>query len=238
MKTETFFLRGIPAVLYGENAGSVYVFVHGKMGCKADAEGFAEVVCPRGFQVVSIDLPGHGERTAEAERFVPWEVTPELGALADFARNRWEKISLCATSLGAYFSLLAFGDLKLEKSLFLSPILDMVRLIEDMMGWAGVTREQLRLEGEIPTSFGETLSWRYLTYAREHPITRWSCPTAILWGDRDHLTSRETAEAFAKRFGCRLTVMEDGEHWFHTQEQLAVLDAWLHREAREKEGVQ
>ena len=45
-------------------------------------------------------------------------------------------------------------------------------------------------------------------------------------GGRDHLTDRETVEAFAARNGCRLTVEEAGEHWFHTPEQLAVVDRW------------
>ena len=36
----------------------------------------------------------------------------------------------------------------------------------------------------------------------------------------------EKMQAFAARFSCRLTVEEDGEHWFHTETQLAVLQAW------------
>ena len=44
------------------------------------------------------------------------------------------------------------------------------------------------------------------------------------------MTERETIDDFARRFGGTVTVMENGEHWFHTEEQLAVLDAWLRRE--------
>ena len=112
----------------------------------------------------------------------------------------------------------------------MSPILDMEKLIRDMMGWAGVTREQLKAAGEIPTAFGETLSWKYLTYAAEKRITKWDIPTAILYAGQDHLTARKTVDDFARRFGCTVTVMEYGEHWFHTEEQLAVLDAWLQKE--------
>ena len=53
---------------------------------------------------------------------------------------------------------------------------------------------------------------------------------AILYAGKDHLTAREAVDDFARRFGCTVTVMENGEHWFHTEEQLAVLDAWLRRE--------
>ena len=227
MKEIHITVQEIPAVLYGDSSEKLFLYIHGKMGCKEEASHFAEIVCPKGYQVLSMDLPGYGERTGEMERFVPWEVVPELQAVYGLARQHWQKISLYANSIGAYFSLLALREAKLEKSLFVAPILDMEKLIRDMMGWAGVTREQLNAAGEIPTAFGETLSWKYLTYATENRITKWNSPTAILYAGQDHLTSRQTVDDFAQRFGCTVTVKENGEHWFHTEEQLAVLDAWL-----------
>ena len=230
MKEERCIIQGMPAILYGDSSEKLFLYIHGKMGSKEEAAHLAEIVYPMGYQVLSIDLPGHGERTGEMERFVPWEVVPELQAVYANTQKRWKKISLYANSIGAYFSLLALRDAKLEKSLFVSPILDMEKLIRDMMGWAGVTQEQLKEAGEIPTAFGETLSWNYLTYAAEHRITEWDSPTAILYAGEDHLTSRQTVDDFAQRFGCTVTVMENGEHWFHTEEQMAVLDAWLQQE--------
>ena len=228
--TTQFMVHHIPVVLHGDSSEKLVLYIHGKMGRKEEAARIAEIVCPKGYQVLGIDLPGHGERTGEMERFVPWKVVPELQAVYANTQKRWKKISLYANSIGAYFSLLALRDAKLEKSLFVSPILDMEKLIRDMMCWAGVTQEQLKEAGEIPTAFGETLSWSYLTYAAEHRITEWDSPTAILYAGHDHLTARETVDDFAKRFGCTVTVMENGEHWFHSEEQLAVLDAWLRKE--------
>lgn len=57
-------------------------------------------------------------------------------------------------------------------------------------------------------------------------MENWRCPTAVLYAGQDNLTSRETADAFVKARHAALTVMEDGEHWFHTPEQLKVLTAW------------
>ena len=230
MKEDRMTIQDIPSVLYGDSSENLFLYIHGKMGCKEEAARFAELVCPEGYQVLSIDLPGHGERTGEMERFVPWEVVPELQAVYANTQKRWKRIRLYANSIGAYFSLLALRDAKLEKSLFVSPILNMEKLIRDMMGWSGVTQEQLKKAGEIPTPFGETLSWKYLTYAAEHRIEKWDCPTAILYAGQDHLTTRETVDGFAQRFNCKVTVMENGEHWFHTEQQLAVLDAWLRKE--------
>ena len=113
-----------------------------------------------------------------------------------------------------------------DRAYFISPIVDMERLITDMMGWAGVTESELKEKGEIPTPFGEDLSWEYLCYVKDHPI-KWSVPTDILYGDKDELTGIDVVTAFAKAHGARLTVMHDGEHWFHTDEQLLFLDNWI-----------
>ena len=228
MKTTSLTLPGreIPLLLYGEPSDRVWLYIHGKLGCKEEAEPFSELACARGAQVLAMDLPRHGVRRNSIQDFVPWDAVPEVAALLAWARDRWPQVSLRAVSLGAWFSLLACGGGTLDQALLVSPVLDMEQLITAMMGWAGVTAAQLEAAGELPTDFGETLSWRYLQYARAHPVTRWEVPTAILYGGRDHLTSRETVTAFARRFGCRLTVLEEGEHWLHTPSELAALRGW------------
>ena len=95
----------------------------------------------------------------------------------------------------------------------------MEKLICDMMNRANVTVDELRARGEIPTEFGETLSWDYLCYVRTNPIV-WSVPSRILYGEHDNLTSFETISDVAQRIGAPLTVMKGGEHWFHTEEQM------------------
>ena len=61
----------------------------------------------------------------------------------------------------------------------------MEKLIGSMMTWANVTERELAERSEIPTNFGETLSWRYLCYVRERPVS-WHVPTRILYGEHDH----------------------------------------------------
>lgn len=226
MKKEYFNIQGIPAILLGEHSKSLYLFIHGQGGCKEEAEPFAEIAGTYGWQVLGIDLPEHGERREERNSFDPWHVVPELLTVMNHAKSRWDRIAIRANSIGAWFSMLSFADDDLEKCLFVSPILDMHKLIQNMMLWAGVSEDQLRLEQTIPTSFGQTLSWEYLTYVKEHPITNWDIPTEILYGDKDNLTEYSIVEDFTRNFRCRLTVMENGEHWFHTPEQLKVLDKW------------
>ena len=227
MKIEELRFGEIPGLLYTVQADRAFLFVHGKGGNKEEAALLAEMACEKGWDVVGIDLPGFGQRTAEAERFVPWEAGPELREVYAELKTRYSAVALFANSIGAYFSLLALGDKALERALFVSPVTNMERLILRMMEWAAVTPEQLEKEREIPTAFGETLSWKYLYYVREHPVTHWAVPTRILYAGRDALVERETIEDFIRQSGAELTVMEEGEHWFHTEEQLAVLRQWI-----------
>lgn len=225
MKTQKLEISGIPALLYGKESRKVYLYVHGKMGCKEEALPFAELACPAGYQVLAVDLPEHGERRESSEKLLPWVTVPELKAVYSYAAERWKKVSLRATSIGAWFSMLALQEKALRRALFVSPIVDMEDLIGRMMQQANVTEEQLQAAGEIPTTFGETLSWPYLCWVREHPL-RWRTPTQVLYGEADELTSYAVLDRFKRATGAQLTLLADGEHWFHTETQLAVLQVW------------
>lgn len=225
MKKQATTVAGIPAVLYGERSRSVYLYVHGKQGCKEEAERFACTAGEQGWQVLAIDLPEHGTRQNSPEKLVPWVVVPELQAVYARMKPVWKTIALYGVSIGAWFSMQALQDNTPQKALFVSPVVDMEALITSMMQGAGVTEAQLQEAGEIPTAFGETLSWEYLTWVREHPL-HWHAWTQVLYGDQDNLTSRTTLERFRQQSGAHLTIVEGGEHWFHTETQMAILQTW------------
>lgn len=227
MKQERLRIENIPAVLWGERADDVYLCVHGRMADKEEARGFVERAALKNYQTISFDLPGHGDRKNEDCPCTVWNAVRDLEAIGMYAQQGWRSVSLFGVSLGAYFSLLAYKDTPLKKCLFLSPVLDMERLIRNMMTYFGASEEMLKEEREIPTPMGETLSWDYYCYVRENPIERWNTPTAILYGSEDELVERETVERFTGLFGCNLTVLKGSRHWFHTEHQLAFLDEWL-----------
>jgi len=226
MEKRNFQIHGIPAIIWGNTSNKLYLYLHGQGGNKEEAEAFANIAGHYSWQVLSIDLPEHGERKNETNSFDPWHVVPELTSVIEYAKCQWVHISLLANSIGAWFSMLSFENEQLEKSLFVSPILDMRQLISNMILWANVSEKQLEQELIIPTSFGQTLSWEYLIYAQRHPITRWKVPTKILYGRNDTLTECHIVEKFARNFNCDLTIMENGEHWFHTPEQLDFFYSW------------
>lgn len=226
MLCEKVPLGGIPAIVWGAPAEKAYIHVHGKMSNKEEAREFAEVACSRGYQVVSFDLPEHGERSDPEYKCDVWNGVRDLAIIHEQARGRWVDLSLFACSLGAWFSLIAFRDVRFSKCLFHSPVLDMERLVTNMMAWVGSNEAELERKGEIPTPMGETLSWRYWAYVKENRVTTWDTPTRILCGANDSLTERNVFEEFSRRFRCELAVVERGNHHFTTPDELAALRKW------------
>lgn len=220
-------LGDIPAILWGEDSNKVYVHVHGKMSRKEYAESFAAIAETKGCQTLSFDLPEHGERT-DSKRCDVWDGISDLRTISDYAFANWEQVSLYACSIGAYFSLNAYNAMPFEKALFHSPIVDMERLVKNMMLWSGVTEAELESKKEIPSSV-DTLRWDYYQYIISHPITQWNIPTAILYGGKDNLQPEESVRAFAEKFGCSLTVSENSEHPFMAQSDALIVENWLCR---------
>lgn len=140
--------------------------------------------------------------------------------------HRYSKIYLIANSIGAYFSILSLSDKPIEKAMLISPIIDMECLILEMMRRENISEEELSLRKKVNTLSGELLSWKYLSYVRNNPIT-WNIPSSILYGEKDNMNSLDTISIFADKINADLTVMENGEHWFHTEEQVLFLDDWF-----------
>lgn len=193
---------------------NVVLYIHGKDGNAEEAIHYKSLY--QDSEVIGLDY------TAKT----PWEAKEEFPRLVDSICREYKSVTVIANSIGAFFTMNALADYPIEKAYFISPIVNMEKLIADMIMWAGVTEEELHEKGIIETEFGETLSWEYLCYVREHPI-KWTAPTHILYGDKDNLTSLETITEFANQMGATLTVMENGEHWFHTEEQMLFLDNWM-----------
>lgn len=225
MKPNAFSIGPIPVILLGEPSDRVCLYVHGQGGSKSEASVYTEAVLSAGYQVLAVDLPEHGGRT-DGARFLPWTVQAELDAVKTVLYQNWSSLSVAAVSIGAWFTMLSFSEDPLEQCLFISPVLDMENLIRTMMTWASVTEDDLRAKGEIQTDFGQTLSWEYLCYVRSHPIRRWDKRTEILYAEGDHLIPRDVVDRFVEAHHCGLTVMKDGEHWFHTPEQIRRLTEW------------
>ena len=190
------------------------IYVHGKGGNADEAEHYKRLFV--GSDVIGFDY--HAQN--------PWDAKKEFEKFIDSYTIEYDSVVLVANSIGAFFCLFSLSDKKIDKAFLISPIVDMEKLIYDMMLGANVKESELAEKKEIKTDFGETLSWDYLCYVREHPI-EWNVTTHILYGEKDNLTSFETISKFANQIDASLTVMHNGEHWFHTDEQIEYLDNWI-----------
>ena len=184
------------------------MYIHGKNGSPNEAEHYKKFFPD--CEVIGLEYKNSADIACAVKNF----------------KNYYEKIILVANSIGAYFAMNAGIDEKIFKAYFISPIVDMEKLIVELMKKFNVTEEELRRKKIIPTDFGENLSWEYLKYVRENPIT-WNVPTKILYGEKDFITPIETIKNFAEKFNAEVTIMENGEHWFHTEEQIKFLDNWI-----------
>lgn len=109
----------------------VILYIHGKNGSYMEVEQYRKNCI--GFDMVGIDYQDD----------VPWVVQDQIRAAYDKACERYNHIYIIANSIGAYFAMHALQNCDIEKAFFISPVLDMERLILDMMGWADVSEREL-----------------------------------------------------------------------------------------------
>lgn len=188
------------------------LYIHGQNGTPEEASHYRALF--RNCNVIGLDYTAR----------TPWEAKVEFPKLFDSVCGQHNMI--IANSIGAYFAMYSLADRPIEKAYFISPVADMEKLICNMMAWANVSEDELCAKSEIKTNFGQTLSWEYLCYVRDHPID-WRVPTHILYGSKDNFTSYDVITRFAAKIGASLTVMDGGEHWFHTEKQMKFLDDWI-----------
>ena len=190
------------------------IYIHGKGGNIEETNHYQSIF--RESDVIGFDYKSQ----------TPWEAEIEFPMLYHMYAKAYDSIILIANSIGAYFAMISFAEKNISQALFISPIVDMEKLIADIMKQSNIAEDELKSKKEVETEFGETLSWEYLSYVKNHPI-RWNIPTSILYGEKDNLTSKESITKFAEQIGATLTIMGNGENWFHTDEQLNFLDTWV-----------
>ena len=227
MKKHTFKIDDIPAVIWGEQSENLFIAVHGDQSNKEDEviQILAGVATSKGYQVLSFDLPAHGERKEETKSCKVQYAVEDLEKIMSYAKQHYKEINIYGCSIGAYFSMVAYKNEDIKQTLFLSPMVEMKQLIENMMMWFDISKERLEKEQEIATPM-QTLYWDYYQYVVNHPIV-WKKPTSILYGENDEVSQFDYIKEFVEDSNAGLTIVENGEHYFHTNEQLKIYKDWL-----------
>lgn len=236
MKLTHLKINNIPSTIWGEKSNKVYIAVHGNMSHKEDEviKIFAEKICQHGYQILSFDLPEHGERKNDhSYSCIVQNCVSDLETIIEYAKSKYDIINLFACSMGAYFSLLSFKDEEIKNSIFLSPVVNMKIIIENLMKFSNVSYEKLKQEKIIKTNFGQDLNFDYYEYVKNHPIEKWNSNTKILYGENDNLQSENLIKEFSKKYNCELTIMKNGKHFFHTDDQLEFYKKWIDKIIRD-----
>lgn len=227
MITKKFSINGIPSIKWGTDSNKIIIAVHGLMSNKADdvIKILAEEAVLKGYQVISFDLPEHGERK-DRVRLNPWDCRKEIEGIYEYCIINKASISLFGCSIGAYMGILALKDRVLKQCMLISPMINMKSYIEHLMISSHISEERLKKEKTIKLSNGQNLDWEYYSYAMDNPIYV-NAPTYVLYGTKDKIIIEKDVDAFAERNNACITKV-DSEHYFHTREQLEMLRSWLH----------
>lgn len=193
---------------------SAVLYLPGKGGCAAECAHYRPLFPD--CTVMGLDYADPAPRAAGRQ----------VADVVQSMRRKYKRITLIANSIGAYYAMLAGIDDMIRKAYWISPIVDLERLLSDMLQSMQATEAVLREKSVILSATGDPILWEDLCYVKAHPA-RWTAPTEILYGSADALTPYETVAAFAEAHGAGLTVMAGGEHWFHTAEQMQFLDRWI-----------
>ena len=138
---------------------------------------------------------------------MPGKVMSLFSDVTQYLKQHYRSINVRSNSIGCWFSMLAFQQECLDKALFVSPILDMKTFIE-----CAVHKEE-----------------RYYEWVVSHPIERWDTETFILRPRRDAVVAEKVYGSFLSQHPCQVEIVENGEHWFHTPEQLEILRQWEYK---------
>ncbi len=230
MKTKKIKINNIPSIIWGENKGKVFIAIHGNMSNKEDEiiKIFADNILSKNYSLISFDLPEHGDRKEDKEYLCKVQnCVKDLKTIMDYAKENYNQINIFACSMGVYFSLLAYQNEKIDLCLFLSPVVNMKHIIDNMMSSCSVTEKELEERKEIKTDFGQTLYWDYYLYVKNNPIETWNKKAFILYGSKDNMQSEKLIKEFSIKNNINLDILENGEHFFHTEEELKYYNDWI-----------
>ncbi len=95
------------------------IYIHGKGGNAEEAIHYKPLFS--NCDVIGLDY------TAQ----FPWEAKEEFPLLFNSIYRNYKTVEVIANSIGAYFAINALSNQQIEKAYFISPVVDMERLIAD-----------------------------------------------------------------------------------------------------------
>ena len=124
----------------------VIIYIHGKGGNAEEANHYRPLF--PGSDVVGLDYTSQN----------PWDAKNEFPRLFDSYSKGYDEVILIANSIGAFFAMSALAEKGISRALFISPIVNMEKLIADRI---------------FPSSFLRQINMKIVQQARlSHQLTQ------------------------------------------------------------------
>lgn len=107
------------------------LYIHGNGGSPLEAEHYKPLFL--GYDVVGFDYYSD----------TPWDAVVEFKKTFKIYKEEYDSIVLVANSIGAYYAMCALNDEPIDQAFFISLIVDMERMILNMMHCADISEECL-----------------------------------------------------------------------------------------------
>lgn len=106
---------------------NLVLYIHGKGGNSLEAEHYKNLFSY--YDVKGLDYKSN----------TPWDFIEEVNHIINKIVEQYGNIIIVANSIGAYFAMNALSKMKIKKAFFISPIVDMEKVILNMMTLANVS---------------------------------------------------------------------------------------------------
>lgn len=192
---------------------SCIVYIHGLYGSASEADFYS-------FYINKHDVIGLDYKDGN-----PWEAKDKIIKEFTEISKRYKTIYIIANSIGAFYAFRYLSSFKIEKAFFISPLVNMKQVIEKTMKQNKISLERLKQEKIIKLENGQTLSYDF--YSSLDEKDNWNAKTHILYGEKDKLVDKDSIFTFVAHHNTSLTIMKNGEHYFHTPGQLKFIKKWI-----------
>lgn len=195
------------------NHDSCLVYIHGLYGNKEETNFYT--FYSNKYDVIGLDYKDGN----------PWEVKDQIIKEFTEISNKYKKIYVIANSIGAFYTYMYLSSFKIQLAFFISPLVNMKKVIEKLMRTNRISMKRLKEEKLITLEDGQTLSYDF--YESLSNKDTWTTKTHILYGEKDNIVDKDSIFEFAAHHNSSLTIMKNTKHYFHTPGQLKFIKKWM-----------
>ena len=200
-----------------KNIKRVAIYIHGLFGSSEEANDF-------NFLKDKYDVVGLDYQDGK-----PWELKEIIQEQFKKLSAGYDEVLVIANSLGAFYATEYLSDFKINRALFISPIVSMFQNIIDIMSMYDIKDKELEEKKFITLEDGTVLSYDFYQHV-SNDEDHWEVPTEILYGAYDDVVYTGSMLEFLENHPlARLTVKSDSEHYFASEEEKEFIKDWALR---------